>query len=224
MDAVFDSSPSQGHVEDGFATAMTENGSTQENLGSQRVWPMPGLNPGGALELAQEIKEQQNGTEGGLGGVELAHAETVSFEIAFEFADAVLHVGPAAVGAPNLFWRYAGIGDEGPECVAWDMQKFSADGLFPFSHKFANENEAAFAIPAVQLQSQFSDRIILTQRSPVALENPPNRILDSAGHAGDDLIIETTILQKTEQGLIKETTVSPNQIDHQTTWRHGQCF
>ena len=57
---------------------------------------------GGALELGQQVEQQQHGPKGGLGGEELFHAEAIGAQVMLQFGDAVFHVGAPVVVAPDL--------------------------------------------------------------------------------------------------------------------------
>src|SRR5271165_435430 len=124
-----------------------QDGATGEHLGAQGGWFTVDGQAGGALKLAEQVEQQQDRLESSFGGEELLQAETVSAQVVFEFGDAVFHVGPPVVVAPDLLGRVAAAGDEEAKGVVGHLEQFAAYAIAAFAHPFAHYHEAPFAFP-----------------------------------------------------------------------------
>ena len=64
-------------MRDQAAAGSTEQSAAQENLGAQRGGLAIAGEAAGALKFSEQIEQQQNAPEGGLGGEELAKADQI---------------------------------------------------------------------------------------------------------------------------------------------------
>src|ERR1700681_4941708 len=109
-------------MQDQAVTGSAEQSTAEENLAAQRG----GLTIAGeascALKFAEQIEQQQNAAEGGFGGEELAQAKIICGQIVFQFGDAIFHVRPAVVVAPDFFRRQSQVGDKDAEGIAGNVE------------------------------------------------------------------------------------------------------
>ncbi|MFP5207857.1 MAG: hypothetical protein ACLGRW_01060 [Acidobacteriota bacterium] len=105
-------------MQDDPPVGAAQDGAASEDHGAQRGWLPISSQACGALKLGEQVEEQQNTLEGGLGDEELIQAETVRTEVLFEFGNAVLHAGAVVVVAPDLFLGVTAGGDEEMKGVA----------------------------------------------------------------------------------------------------------
>ncbi len=89
-----------------------EQSTAQENLSTQRGWLAIGGEVAGALKFSEQIEQQQDAAEGGFGSEKLLQAKIIGGQIVFQFGDAIFHVRPAVIVAPDFFRRQSEVGDE----------------------------------------------------------------------------------------------------------------
>ena len=103
-----------------------EQSTAKEHLRAQRGRLAIGFAATGALEFSEQVEQQQDAAERCLGGEELPQAEIIGGQIVLQFGDAIFHVRPVVVVAPDLFRRVREIGHEDAEGVAGNIEKFSS--------------------------------------------------------------------------------------------------
>src|ERR1022692_1321118 len=112
---------------DNHATAgATENCAAGENLRANGGWLAITWQTSCPLELGQEIEEQQHRPKSGFCREELFHAEAVGCQIMLQLSNAVFHVGPPIVVAPDLRWPIGATGDEDAECITGHIDQFAS--------------------------------------------------------------------------------------------------
>jgi len=84
-------------------TRTPENSSAGQNLRAQCSRFSIAWQPGGTLELGQQVEDQQHGPEGGFGSEEVVHAKSVGPEIMLQLGNPVLHIRTPVVIAPDFF-------------------------------------------------------------------------------------------------------------------------
>src|SRR5438309_11024135 len=67
---------------------------------------------------------------------------------------------------PNLFRRSRGVGDVNPKSVTWNIEQLSSRRRLLFSQPLPDDHKMTLSIPAVELQLEFSHRIVLIHISP----------------------------------------------------------
>src|SRR5437899_11127756 len=67
---------------------------------------------------------------------------------------------------PNLFRRSRGVGDVNPKSVTWNFEQLPSRRRLLFSQPLPDDHKTALSLPAVELQSEFSHRIVLIQIAP----------------------------------------------------------
>src|SRR6266480_4523892 len=103
---------------DDHATAgATEDRAAGENLRADRRRLAITWQTSCPLELGQEIEEQQHRPESGFCREELFHAEAMGPQIMLQLGDAVFHVGPPIVVAPDVCRPVSTTGDEDAEGI-----------------------------------------------------------------------------------------------------------
>lgn len=109
-------------MQDQAAAGSAEQGATEEHLGAQRGGlPIAG-EATGALKFSEQIEQQQDAAESGFGGEELAQAKIIGGQIVFQFGDAIFHIRPVVVVAPDFFRRQSEVGDEDAEGIAGNIE------------------------------------------------------------------------------------------------------
>src|SRR5438046_7141639 len=114
---------------------------------------------------------------------------------------------------PTLFRRSRGVGDVNPKSVTWNLEQLSSRRRLLFSQPLPDDHKTALLIPAVELQLEFSHRIVLIQISP-GLDSSGLPFQPASESCHHD-IGETPLFQKAQQGLIKEPRIrahSPNSL------------
>ena len=109
-------------MQDQAVAGSAEQSAAEENLGAQRGGLAIAGEAAGALKFPEQIEQQQNAAEGGFGGEELAQAKIIGGQIVFQFRDAIFHVRPAVVVAPDFFRWQSEIGDEDAEGIAGNVE------------------------------------------------------------------------------------------------------
>jgi len=109
-------------MQDQAVTGSAEQSTAEENLGAQRGGLAIAGEAAGALKFSEQIEQQQNAAEGGFGGEELAQAKIIGGQIVFQFGDAIFHIRPAVIVAPDFFRRQSEVGDENAEGIAGDIE------------------------------------------------------------------------------------------------------
>src|SRR5215210_4555641 len=95
----------------------------------------------GPAKLAQEVEQQQNAAEDGVGSAEISEAETVCSEIVFQLCNPIFHVGPVIVVPPNLFrWRRR-TGYPNSERVLGNVNQLLAYGWFGIANLLPYHDE-----------------------------------------------------------------------------------
>src|SRR5205823_13955255 len=114
---------------------------------------------------------------------------------------------------PNLFRRSRGVGDVNPKSVTWNFEQLSSRRRLLFSQPLPDDHKTTLSIPAVELQLEFSHRIVLIQISPgLDLSGLPFQPASQSCHHD---VGQTPLFQKAQQGLIKEPRIrahSPNSL------------
>src|SRR5207302_8379891 len=114
---------------------------------------------------------------------------------------------------PNLFRRSRGVGDVNPKSVTWNFEQLSSRRRLLFSQPLPDDHITTLSILAVELQLEFSHRIVLIQISP-GLDSSGLPFQPASQSCHHD-IGETPLFQKAQQGLIKEPRIrapSPNSL------------
>src|SRR5487761_1073534 len=183
-------------------SGSAEQSATEENLGAQRGGLAIAGEAAGALKFSEQIEQQQDAAEGGFGGKELSQAKIIGGQIVFQFGDAIFHVRPEVVVAPDFFRWQSAVGDEDAEGIAGDIEQFSSQRGSLGAQLFADDHEAARAVPAQQLQSKLAHGVVLVQRAPLgdACRFP----LQPARQPGHDDVGKPALLQKPQQLLVKK--------------------
>src|SRR3989442_1379673 len=145
-----------------------EQSTAKEYLGAQRGRLAIGGETTGALEFSEQVEQQQDAPEGRFGGKEFLQAKSIGGQIVFQFGNAVFHVGPAVVVAPDFFRGNREVADEDAEGVAGNVEQFSSQRGALGAQLFPNHHEAAGAGPARQLEKKIA-------HTRVALPNTPSR-------------------------------------------------
>ena len=109
-------------MQDQAATGSTEQSAAEENLGAQRGGLAIASEAAGALKFSEQIEQQQNAAEGGFGSEELAQAKIIRGQIVFQFGDAIFHVRPVIVIAPDFLRWQSQVGDKEAEGIAGNLQ------------------------------------------------------------------------------------------------------
>src|SRR5439155_17660680 len=112
-----------------------------------------------------------------------------------------------------LFRRSRGVGDVNPKSVTWNFEQLSPRRRLLFSQPLPDDHKMTLSIPAVELQLEFSHRIVLIQISP-GLDSSGLPFQPASESCHHD-IGETPLFQKAQQGLIKEPRIrahSPNSL------------
>src|SRR5271167_2360124 len=109
-------------MQDQAVAGSAQQRAAQENLSAQGGGLAITGEAAGALKFSEQIEQQQNAAEGGFGGEELAQAKIIGPQIVFQFGDAIFHVRPAVVIAPDFFQRQSQVGDEDAEGVAGNIE------------------------------------------------------------------------------------------------------
>ena len=104
-------------MQDQATADSAEQRAAKENLGTQRGGLAIAGETAGALKFFQQIEQQQNAADGGFDGEELAQAKIVGSQIAFQFGEAIFHIRPVVVVAPDFFRRQSQVGNEDAEGV-----------------------------------------------------------------------------------------------------------
>ena len=92
-------------MQDQTVARATEESAAEEHLRAQPGRLTIGGQAGSALKFPEQVEQQQDAAEGRFGSEEFLQTKIVRGQIVFQFRDAVFHVRPAIVIAPNLFWR-----------------------------------------------------------------------------------------------------------------------
>src|ERR1700687_900707 len=130
-------------MQDQTVTGAAEQSAAKENLSTQRGGLAITGEVAGALKLSEQIEQQQNAAEGGFGGEELLQAKIIGGQIVFQFGDAIFHVRPAVVVAPDFFRWQSQVGDEDAEGIAGNLEQFSSQRGSLGAQLFADDHEAA---------------------------------------------------------------------------------
>src|SRR5438132_9808762 len=101
---------------------------------------------------------------------------------------------------PNLFRRGRGVGDVNPKSVTWNIEQLSSRRRLLFSQPLPDDHKTTLSIPAVELQLEFSHRIVLIQISP-GLDSSGLPFQPASKSCHHD-IGEVPLFQKAQQGLI----------------------
>src|SRR5580693_2136267 len=184
-------------MQDQATAGSAEQSAAQEYLGAQRGGLTIAGEAAGTLKFSQQIEQQQNAAEGGFGGEELLQAKIIGPQIVFQFGDAIFHVRPVVVVAPDFFRRQSEIGDEDAEGVAGNIQQFSSQRGSLGAQLFADDHEAARAEPAPQLQRKFAHRVVLVQSAP--LGDAGRLALQPSRQPCHDDVGQPALLQKLQQ-------------------------
>src|SRR6266550_8844322 len=105
----------------------------------------------------------------------------------------------------NLFRRSRGVGDVNPKSVTWNFEQLSPRRRLLFSQPLPDDHKTTLSIPAVELQLEFSHRIVLIQISPGL--DPSGLPFQPASQSCHHDIGQAPLFQKAQQGLIKESGV-----------------
>src|SRR5216683_157544 len=154
-------------MQDQAMTGATEQSAAKENLSAQRGGLAIAGEAAGTLKFSEQIEQQQDAAEGGFGGKELPHTKIIGGQIVFQLGDAIFHVRPVVVVAPDLFWRQSEVGDENAEGVAGNIEQFSSQRVALGAQLLTDHHEAARTVPAQQLQRKLAHRIVLVQSAPL---------------------------------------------------------
>src|ERR1700693_618500 len=109
-------------MQDQAVTGSAEQSTAEENLGAQRGGLAIAGETAGALKFSEQIEQQQNAAESGFGGEELLQAKNIGGQIVFQFGDAIFHVRPAVVVAPDFFRWQSQVSDEDAEGIAGNLE------------------------------------------------------------------------------------------------------
>src|SRR5438552_2845296 len=64
---------------------------------------------------------------------------------------------------PNLFRRSRGVGDVNPKSVTWNIEQLSPRRRLLFSQPLPHDHKTTLSIPAVELQLEFSHRVVVVR-------------------------------------------------------------
>src|ERR1700693_1341370 len=109
-------------MQDQAVTGSAEQSTAEENLGAQRGGLAIAGEAAGALKFSEQIEQQQDAAKGGFGGEEIPQAKIIGGQSVFQFGDAIFHVRPAVVVAPDFFRRQSQVGDEDAEGIAGNVE------------------------------------------------------------------------------------------------------
>src|ERR1035437_8458103 len=113
-------------MQDQAAAGSAEQSAAQEHLGAQRGGLTIAGKAAGTLKFSKQIEQQQNAAEGGFGGEELSQAKIIGGQIVFQFGDAIFHVRPVVVVAPDFFRWQSEVGDEDEGGMDGELQEVSS--------------------------------------------------------------------------------------------------
>lgn len=105
-------------VQDQTAARASQDGTAGEHLRTQRGRLAINGQANGTLKLTEQVEQQQDSLESGFSGEERLQAETVGSQIVLELSDAVLHVGPPVVVAPDFLGGIVAVGNEEAKGIA----------------------------------------------------------------------------------------------------------
>jgi hypothetical protein len=108
------------------AASATEQCAAEKHLGAQGGGLPIGGEAASALEFSELIEQLHDAPEGCFGGEELLQTKIFWGRIVFQFRDAISHVCPAIVVAPDFFRRQNEIGHKDAKGVAGNLQWNSA--------------------------------------------------------------------------------------------------
>src|SRR5207244_9619509 len=121
-----------------------------------------------------------------------------------------------------LFRRSRDVGDVDPKSVTWNFEQLSPRRRLLLSQPLPDDHKTTLSIPAVELQLEFSHRIVLIQISPGLYSSglPFQPATKSCHHD----IGEVPLFQKAQQGLIKEPCVRAHPPNSVTLRQERQPF
>src|SRR6201998_3728107 len=183
-------------MQDQAVAGSAEQRNAKENLGAQRGRLSIRGETTGALEFSEDVEQYQDATEGCFGGEKLLQAKIIRRQIVFQFGDAIFHIRPAVVVAPNLFRRQRQVADEDAEGVARNLQQFSSQRVALGTHLLADHQEAPRTVPTVQLQEEFTRSVMLVQGTP--LGDAGRLALQPKRQSSHDDVRQPTLLQKAQ--------------------------
>ena len=99
------------------AACAAEDRAAGENLCANGGWLPIAWQTSCPLELREQIEEEQYGAKRSIGGEELFQAETVGAQVMLQLGNAIFHVGPPIVVAPDLRRPVGTTGDEDTKCI-----------------------------------------------------------------------------------------------------------
>jgi hypothetical protein len=198
-------------VKDEPSSGAAQDGSAGEDLSAKSGRFAIARQLGGALELGESVKQEQDGPKRCFGGAELLEAESVGTQVMLEFGDTVLPVGAQIVVTPDFLGCFGMGSDKHPKNGAGNIDQLAAYTVAAFAHDFANHHEAAFCLPTQQRQAELPHRISLIERPPLlhVLRFP----LAPWGEARDYKVGQTALFQKAPQLVIEESRVGSYQAD-----------
>jgi len=166
----FETAPGCGQMEDGLSSRSAQDGTAEEDGGSQGSGlAITGLGCGRLLIEAQQVEGKEYGQEGRLGCPEVLGAEAIGGQIMPTPRCAVRwwpgRCNPAITPA---------VGHPDPEGVAGQVNEFAPHGRFAFPDGFAHHDEAALCGPAQKLGGELAHGVMFIHGLPVVERGRPD--------------------------------------------------
>src|SRR3984885_14387802 len=201
-DPCLEATPAFRQVKHQATAGSAENGTTGEDLSPDRGRLAIDRKSSRALELGQQVEQQQHGAEGGFGSKELFQAETVGAQIMLQLGDAVFHVSAPVVASPDLLRSVGATGDEDAEGVARHVDQLAAHAVAALPDALAQDHESSLDIPTVQPESKFSRSVVVIQDGP--LLHSLGGALDPRSQPSHYNVGQQALFQKAQQLVVEE--------------------